>query len=166
MEFEINIRNMDIIRMITYAHIRNKAIWAMCLIPALLINSISVVGLWAMEFPFQESLSVLGDFFMWLFGLFFAGLFLIIITLLLNPKWRKGRVGVHKIEITEKGIIESTEYNRSEIYWLSIHRVSSKPSGLFFMFSGSDAFVIPRHNFESEASWREFESKFLSKANA
>ncbi len=122
--------------------------------PAVLINGISVVGLWAMEFPVDESFSVLMDFLSWIFGLFFVGLGLTIASLVLSLKWRKGRIGLHRIEITDKAMIESTEFNRSEIYWSSISRVSSKSSGLYMLHSGADAFVIPRRCFPSNESWR------------
>ena len=162
MEFEINLSNLDMTKAIIYSQVRNKSTWAICIVPSVLINGISVVGLWAMEWPLQESISVLGDFLIWVFGLFSVGLGLTILSLVGNPKWRKGRVGPHKIEINEKGMIESTEYHRSEIYWASIHKVSSKPSGLYFLHSGADSFVIPRSSFKSVDSWQEFESLFLS----
>ena len=162
MEFEVNLGNLDITKAIIYSHVRNKAIWATCIVSSVLINGISVVGLWTMGWPLQESISVTSDFFIWIFGLFFAGLGLTILVLVANPKWRKGRVGLHKIEINEKGIVESTEYNRSEIYWPSIRNVSSNSSGLYFLHSGSDSFLIPRSSFNSIESWQEFESLFFS----
>lgn len=161
MEFEINLGNMDVIRAISYAQFRNKAIWAMCIVPSVLINGISVVGLWAMGWPLQESISVLVDFLVWIFGLFFVGLGITILSLIANPKWRKGRVGHHKIEITEKGMVESTDYNRSEIYWPSIRKVSAKSSGIYFLHSGSDSFVIPKSSFKSPESWKKFEDFFF-----
>lgn len=162
MEFDVNLGNRDITKAIIYAQLRNKVIWAMCIATSVLINGISVVGLWAMGWPLQESLSVAGDFLVWVFGLFFVGLGLTILSLVANPKWRKGRVGLHKIEINEKGIVESTEYNRSEIYWPSISKVSSKPSGLYFLHSGAESFVIPRSSFKSLENWKEFESFFFT----
>lgn len=162
MEFEVNLGNADIIKAITYSHIRNKSIWAMCIVPSMLINGISVVGLWAMGWPLQESISVAGDFLTWIFGLFFIGLGLTVLSLVANPKWRKGRIGLHKIEINDKGIIESTDYNRSEIYWPSIRKVSSKPSGLYFLHSGADSFLIPRSSFKSAESWKEFKTLFFN----
>lgn len=162
MEFEVNLGNTDIIKAIVYSQVRNKAIWAMCIVPSVLINGISVVGLWAMGWPLQESISVAGDFLIWIFGLFFVGLGLAVLSLVANPKWRKGRIGIHKIEINNKGIVESTDYNRSEIYWPSIRNVSSKSSGLYFLYSGADSFVIPRSSFESEESWEEFKSLFFN----
>jgi len=162
MEFEVNLSSLDITKAIVYSQIRSKAIWAMCIVPSVLINGVSVVGLWAMMWPIQECLSVAGDFLIWIFGLFYVGLVLTILSLVGNPKWRKGRVGLHKIEINEKGIIESTEYNRSEIYWPSIRKASSKPSGLFFLHSGADSFVIPRSSFNSVEDWRKLESLFFS----
>jgi len=162
MEFEINLGNLDMIKAIVYAQFRNKAIWAMCIVPSVLINGVSVVGLWAMGWPLQESISVAGDFLIWIFGLFFVGLGLTILSLVGNQKWRKGRIGLHKIEISEKGMVESTDYNRSEIYWPSIRKASSKPSGLYFLHSGADSFVIPRRSFKSIESWQEFESLFFS----
>ena len=161
MEFEINLDNIDITKAIVYSQLRNKAIWAMCIIPSILINGVSVLGLWAMGWPLQECISVAGDFLIWIFGLFFVGLGLTILSLVANPKWRKGRVGHHKIEINEKGIVESTEYNRTEIYWPSIRKVSSKPGGLYFLHSGAESFVIPRRTFKSSESWKEFESYFF-----
>ena len=162
MEFEINLGNLDATKAIIYFQVRNKAIWAMCIVPSVLINGISVVGLWAMGFPLLECLSVAGDFLIWIFGLFFVGLGLTILSLVANPKWRKGRIGLHNIEINEKGMVESTEYNRSEIYWPSIRKVTSKPSGLYFLHSGADSFVIPRSSFKSIESWQEFEKLFYS----
>ncbi|WGO98118.1 YcxB family protein [Saccharophagus degradans] len=162
MEFEINLGNLDITKAIIYAQARNKVIWAMCVVPSLLINGISVVGLWAMGWPLQDSISVAGDFLIWIFGLFFVGLALTILSLVANPKWRKGRIGRHKIEINKKGIVESTEYNRSEIYWPSIRKISKKASGIYFIHSGADSFVIPRSSFKSPESWDEFESFFFA----
>ncbi len=51
MEFDIYLSNMDMIRAIIYTQVRNKAIWIMCIVPAVLVNGISVIGLWAMGFP-------------------------------------------------------------------------------------------------------------------
>ncbi|WNO11288.1 hypothetical protein [Teredinibacter sp. KSP-S5-2] len=51
MEFEIYLGNLDITRAIIYAQARNKMIWAMCIVPSVLINGISVVGLWTMGWP-------------------------------------------------------------------------------------------------------------------
>ncbi len=161
MEFEVNLGNTDIIKAIVFSQVRNKAIWAMCIVPSVLINGVSVVGLWAMGWPLQESMSVVGGFLIWIFGLFFVGLGLTILSLVANPRWRKGRVGLHKIEINEKGMVESTDYNRSEIYWPSIRKVSFKSSGLYFLHSGADSFVIPRSSFNSAESWKEFESFFI-----
>ena len=162
MEFEINLGNLDITKAIIYSQARNKAIWTMCIVPSVLINGISVVGLWAMGFPLQDCISVAGDFLIWIFGLFFVGSGLTILSLVCNPKWRKGRVGLHKVEINENGMIESTDYNKSEIYWPSIRKVTSKSSGLYFLHSGADSFVIPRSSFKSNKSWQEFESLFFS----
>lgn len=162
MEFEVNLSNTDIIKAIVFSQVRNKAIWAMCIVPSVLINGISVVGLWALGWPLQECITLAGDFLIWIFGLFFVGLGVTILSLVANPKWRKGRIGLHKIEINEKGMVESTDYNRSEIYWPSIRKVSFKPSGLYFLHSGADSFVIPRRGFKSAESWKEFESFFIS----
>jgi len=115
-----------------------------------------------MEWPLHNSISVATNFLMWIFGLFFVGLGLTILTLVGNPKWRKGRIGLHKVEINKKGIVESTEYNRSEIYWPSIRKISSKSSGLYFLHSGAESFVIPRKSFASVESWQEFESFFFA----
>jgi hypothetical protein len=162
MEFEINLGNLDVARAIIYSQVRNKVIWAMCIVPSTLINGISVVGLWAMGWPLHESVSLAGNFLIWIFGLFFVGLGLAILTLVGNLKWRKVRIGIHIIEINEKGMTESTKYNRSEIYWPSIHKVSSRSSGLYFLHSGLDSFVIPRKSFKSEKSWDEFKNLFFS----
>lgn len=162
MEFEVHLGNLDIIKAIVYSHVRNKAIWAMCIVSSVLVHGISVVGLWAMEWPLQETISIASDFFIWIFVLFFVSLGLTIFALVANPKWRKGRIGLHKIEINEKGIVESTEYNRWEIYWPSIRNVSSKSSGLYFLHSGLDSFVIPRSSFNSIESWQKFETLFFS----
>lgn len=162
MEIDIELSSADITKAIIYSHLRNKFIWAMCILPAVLINSVSVVGLWAMGWPLAESLSVATDFVYWVLGLYLVGLFLTILSLVANPIWRKGRVGPHKIELTEKGIVESTQYNRSEMYWPSIRKVSVTFSGLYFLYAGSDSFLIPRRSFPSENAWREFEDKFFS----
>jgi len=162
MKIEIILGNWDVIKAIVYSHARNKPIWAMCIIPSVLINGVSVVGLWAMDWPLDGIISVTGDFLLWIFGLYFVGLALTLLSLVGNPKWRKGRIGRHTIEIDERGIIESTEYNRSEIYWPSVRNVSSKPSGIFFLHSGSDSFLIPRHAFDSSESWQKFENKFYA----
>lgn len=63
MEFEVHLGNLDIIKAIVYSHVRNKAIWAMCIVSSVLIHGISVVGLWAMEWPLQETISIASDFF-------------------------------------------------------------------------------------------------------
>lgn len=166
MKFEINLKSIDIIRAIIHAQIHNKVIWAISIGTAIIINGISVIGLWAMGFPLQETLSVFGNFLIWVFGLFSVSLVVTILSLVCNPKWRKGRIGLHKIEITDKGMIESTEYNRSEIYWPSIRKISSKPSGLYFLHSGAESFVIPRNSFKQNKGWQEFELLFYSLTNS
>ena len=160
MEFKINLNSIDIIKVITYAQLRNKAIWAMCLISSILTNTISVVGLWAMGWPLDKSVSVILSFLIWLFGLFSVGLGCTILSLVANPKWRKGRIGMHDIQLNDKGKIESTEYNRTEIYWPAIRSVSVKSSGIYFLHSGSDAFMIPSKGFSSSAEWVQVVSYF------
>lgn len=162
MEFDVNLNNLDIARAIAYTQVRNKALWAMCIVSSILVNGISVVGLWAMEWPLHESMFVAGDFILRIFILFVICLGLTTLVLLANPKWRKGRVGHHRIEVNETGMVESTEYNRAEIYWPSIRKVSSKPSGLYFLHSGAESFMIPRRSFKSLKEWQDFEGLFFS----
>lgn len=160
MEFEISLSSIDLIKIITYAQLRNKAIWTMCLISSTLINAISIAGLWAMGWPLIESISVVMNFLICVLGLLSVGLGCTVLSLVANPKWRKGRVGLHNIELNDKGMIESTEYNRSEIYWPAIRSVSVKSSGIYFLHSGSDAFFIPSKGFSSSAEWGKVVSYF------
>lgn len=162
MKHEININNIDIIKTITFTQIQNKSIWLLCIIPALLINGVGFVGLWAIGFPNEETIIRIFYTFFWVFGLFLAGLILTILSLLLNPKWRKGRIGKHLIGISENGIVESTEYNRSEISWKAINKVSVKPSGIYIIYSGAEAIIIPSRCFSIE-DWQNFKNLFLSK---
>ena len=160
MENKISINTTDVIKTILYAQNRNKFNWFLFIFIALLLNVVSFIGLWAMGFPSDEVFKVISNFLMLILTFYIITFILTILASLLNPKWRKGRLGEHIIEINDNGIIESTEYNRSEIYWSSINAIQIKSDALYFKFSGSEYFLIPKRSFKTVNEWSEFVDKF------
>lgn len=166
MKIIVNVTAKDVFKVMIYGQNRNKLSWLMFVIVSSMFSVLSVVGLWAMNFPLQETLIVLIDFLFFIVMCYSFSIIFTVISTLLNPKWRKGRLGEHTFEINESGIIESTDLNRTEIFWPSVNAVDSKYSGLFFKHSTTELFIVPKKSFANVAEYNEFSKKFFELWNA
>jgi hypothetical protein len=92
----------------------------------------------------------------------FLGVFVILVFLLsvLNPKWRKGRIGEHAIEVSDQGISESTELNKTHISWRAIEDLRFVNNWILIRWGG-EAFTFPCHSFSSESDWRKFGNEII-----
>jgi hypothetical protein len=156
MEYQININTVDILKVILYGHNRNKFNWV-------LFISVSIIGLWTVGFLLDEIFTAFLIFLIQILLFYFFTFIFTVLFFLLNPKWRKGRLGKHLIEISDKGMVETTEYNRSEIYWRSINKIQLKSDGLYLVYSGTEFFLIPKRCFDSIESFNEFVEKIFTK---
>ncbi len=68
---------------------------------------------------------------------------------LLNPKLRKGVIGEHIFQITDSGLIESTDYNRTEYSWSSLDKVKSALGLILIRVAGNQWHGIPTRFFPS-----------------
>lgn len=156
MKQEIELNNLDAVKAITYAHYRNKFIWGLSILPGLLTEGIGYVGLWATGWPLMGIVDVTIRVLIFILIINSLGLILTVTALVLNPKWRKGRIGWHQIELTEKSIIESTKYNKSEIFWPSVNNVVIKQNYAYIVHQGAEVFILPKRCFSVEGSWEKF----------
>jgi hypothetical protein len=120
------------------------------------MHFVGFVGLWAMGWPPKEVAIGIFDFVTWLFTLNMIGFFCTVLALLFNPKWRKGRLGEHKVTITEQGLIEETKYNKTEIRWPAISSITARKKLIYLPHSAADIFVIPRSSFSNEQDYNSF----------
>jgi hypothetical protein len=156
MKQEIELNNFDLIKAIAYSHYRNKFLWGLSIVAGLLTEGIGYVGLWAMGWPLSGIVSVTVDMLVFIFILNTISLICTVLALLLNPKWRKGRIGFHELEIAENSIVESTKYNKSEILWPAINGVVIKKNYAYIVHQGADVFIIPKRCFLAEEAWVKF----------
>ncbi len=165
MKHTIILTSIDFLRAILYLQLRNKFLWFLYFIPGSINYLVGYVGVWSIGFPIEETIQNTIDMVVWII---FLNIFVFTLTassFLLNPKWRKGRIGKHEIQITETGLIEETEYNKTEIKWPSISKIKESNNMLFIKFGGSDLIVIPRRCFDSTDNWKTFNKEIISKWN-
>lgn len=81
--------------------------------------------------------------------------FLLAFTLLLfaitySPSRNRSVQTMHTITLTERGVIEETAFNRNEVYWAGVDRVSAGTSLLYISPAQFSMYVIPRSAFAKE----------------
>lgn len=163
---DIVLNNLDLFRAIAYAHYRNKFIWTIAVVAGLLTEGIGYVGLWAMGWPIDGIINVTFRFLTFILVLNTIALIFTVIGLMLNPKWRKGRIGEHTLEITDDALVESTKFNKTEIFWPAIQKIVVKKKRLYITHQGVDVFIVPRRDFATEELWVEFTKKLKECWNA
>lgn len=101
------------------------------------------------------------DVIFWIVTLNMIGFICAAFGLMLNPMWRKGRIGKHSLEIVGDGLIEETEYNKTEIKWKAISNISVGMGITFIRHGGADIFVVPEKDFISSERWGDYNQKLL-----
>lgn len=161
MEITTNINAIDILKLIIYAQNRNKMSWGLFVIVAFVFNFVSLVGVWAMDFPADETMRALLRFFGFVFTCYLFTIFFTVISTLLSPAWQKGRLGEHSFKVSEKGFTESTQFNCTKIEWSSVNSAEIKRHGLYMKHSATELFLIPRRSFSTDEEFNIFADEFL-----
>jgi YcxB-like protein len=76
-------------------------------------------------------------------------------------KKNNGILGEHKIQLTEEEIIESTSINKTHHKWAAIERVDENDDYIFITTTAGGTYNIPKRDFASTDSAREFYSQSL-----
>ncbi len=64
----------------------------------------------------------------------------------------QGVLGEHTLEITEDGLVESTEVNRSLANWRTVFRILESRRYAYVYVSATNAHIIPKHKIPIEGS--------------
>lgn len=156
MRKEVHLSSLDLTRAIFYLDLRNKFLWGLSLLCSLFIHFLSFIGLWAMDWPLEETMYRIFAFILWIIVLKLAGTLCTLVFALPNPKWRKGRVGKHIITITKDELIEETDFNKSHFKWNAISSIEEIRGLLFIRHSGTDVFAVPKKSFATNEEWNKF----------
>lgn len=65
----------------------------------------------------------------------------------------------HTLAIAPEGLVEETEFNRSEYKWSAVQKVVGSRKHLFIYVSAGSAHIVPRRAFDSDAEWEQFHEK-------
>ena len=87
----------------------------------------------------------------------------VLIVLGLISKSNKTILTQHMITLTETGLIEETEFNRSEQKWSGIPRLVRMRRHILVYVSQYAAHVIPRRAFSDAAAWESFYEELQSR---
>jgi len=159
----IKLNSWDVLKTNFYSSIRNKLIWALSIFTVGVWHIVGFIGLWALEFPIQETFIHTVSFLGWTIGFFIISTSFGAVTLLLNPNWRKGRLGEHTITVTDSHLIEETKFNKTQISWESVRKLSKGSSTFFITHSGTEVFPVPLRCFASKMSWEHFYGTIMDK---
>jgi hypothetical protein len=81
-----------------------------------------------------------------------------ILWLLEDVRPDKGQLGRHRIEVDERGLVESTAVGESRTSWRGVDRIEQDPTYIFIYTSPAAAHVIPKRAFggpgEADAFYR------------
>lgn len=94
-------------------------------------------------------------------GLFIGFLFLVV-TVYKNSK---GVVGEHELIITDEGLEEITEFNRSLVKWSGIKGIQESRNYYYLFIAGNAAHVIPKNRPLIEGDILPFIQEFKEKLN-
>lgn len=106
--------------------------------------------------------AVLVLIFMVVFFTFFG----VVIVLSLISKANKTTLTEHTITLTDTGLVEETEFNRTEQKWIGIPRLARTHRHIFAYTSQYAAHVIPRRAFDDAASWDAFYEELQSRVQS
>ena len=98
-------------------------------------------------------------FLMYILGLICIGLVLTLIDSLIHlyrRKNSKGIYGKHILALTEDGIEESTDYNKSLFTWESVSKVKLMSNYLLVNLSHGMVFIIPKSAFSGNEELNNF----------
>ncbi|EDY15941.1 hypothetical protein CfE428DRAFT_6552 [Chthoniobacter flavus Ellin428] len=98
-----------------------------------------------------------------LFMLAFFIFFSVIVLLSLISKANKTFLTQHTITLADTGLIEETEFNRTEQRWPGIPRLVRTRRYIYAYISQYAAHVIPRRAFSDAASWESFYEELQSR---
>jgi hypothetical protein len=87
----------------------------------------------------------------------------VFIVLSLISKANKTILTQHTITLAETGLIEETEFSRTEQKWIGIPRLVRTRRHIFAYVSQYAAHVIPRRAFHDVASWNSFYEELQSR---
>jgi hypothetical protein len=106
------------------------------------------------------------------FVAFLVILFLIVVTNLITAillifiyRRDRGFLTEHSITISDRGLIEETEVNRTEVKWTAITRVVRTRRYILVFLSPIMAHIIPRRAFADSAECDRFYSELQSRVN-
>jgi hypothetical protein len=90
----------------------------------------------------------------WIAGVFLLQMLLLAISF--SSSRNRAILTDHTISLTSTGILEQTAFNRSEIYWLAVDRVTEGRGFVYLFPSQFGAYLIPRRAFGSEERCERF----------
>ncbi|MEW6735715.1 MAG: YcxB family protein [Acidobacteriota bacterium] len=86
----------------------------------------------------------------------FIGLMLIIFYFQAKSKKNKTRITKYKLIVSDKFIIEESEYKRDQYNWNAIQKISQNKKYIFIFDSGSSAILIPKRFFRDQIQENQF----------
>ena len=81
----------------------------------------------------------------------------------LSHKRGKGVLGEHLLEITEEGLVESTEVNKSLANWKTAFRIYQSKRYFYIFITPENAYAVPRRVRPLEGSTEEFVAELQRK---
>lgn len=85
---------------------------------------------------------------------------------LINPKLKRGVLGIHKFEIANEGLIEETEFNKTISKWSSIDKAIKIFGYILVRVAGHQWHTFPKRSFESTEQQAEFYELLRNKIRA
>lgn len=79
-----------------------------------------------------------------------------ILELLRDEKPDKGQLGMHKLVLDEKGVVETTAVGESRTLWAGVDRVEQNGGYIFIYTTPAAAHVIPKRAFENAQQAESF----------
>lgn len=101
-------------------------------------------------------------------ALVFGGLFDLVFYILLKilvmfmPSGKPGVLGEHLIEISEKGVYESTSVNEGLHFWQGVHSIRQDNRYIFIFIATTMAHSIPKRSFSSPREADEFFNRAIA----
>jgi hypothetical protein len=132
----------------------------------LLIAALSIIGTFTQEsltgkpFGFKVVYLSLQTVFVIGGGLFFATL---VNALRCLTAKAKGVIGTHTLEITDEGLVETTEYNTSLYRWSAFHKLKKSKRFLWIYVTDLAAYAVPLKRPLLEGDVTVFMEKISSK---
>lgn len=151
MRVTYNITRMDRFRGMIHLALRSRANLVLYLLMLLAIGGSEFATL-PTPTTVVELVATLAMLKVILLGATVAFVVLTVLSLALSTRYKRdpGVLGEHTIELTEDGLIESTNVNRTEARWAGICKVVRTNKYLLVYLGRSEAHLIPRRAFATE----------------